>query len=243
MKRNTSITSTVNTSEVTVAIPVFTRTEQLRHCLASVPEECPVIVADDGHFEERVSLYREHGVRALYPGYDIGVGMKRKRLSQAVETPYVLFLDPDNRFPTNFTRMYQHLRENPEYGGVSGIYLEGKPRNTAARLIRIGPFLIRTRLGQPSDAEFIGQAMLCRRELFETYTWDSRFRYSREHLDFFYGHARAGEWRFCVLPDVTIPHIHEESDYRKQRDDTDRKQADRERFEQKWNVRFIASPI
>lgn len=233
----------MSTSDVTVAIPVFSRTRQLRKCLASIPDEHSVIVADDGHFEERVPLYREYDVRALYPGYDIGVGCKRKRLAESVETPFVLFLDPDNRFPENFTRMYQYLCENPEYGGVSGIYLEEEPRNTAAILFQLGRYLIRTRLGQPSQGEFIGQAMLCRREIFKTYTWDSRFKYSREHLDFFYGHARAGEWTFRVLPDVTIPHVHEASEYRERRNDKARKEPDKKRFEDKWGVRFVPSPV
>jgi len=86
--------------------------------------------------------------------------------------------------------------------------------------------------------EFVPQAVLFRCEVFDTYTYDPAMGTS-EHVDFFYGQARAGDWDWASVPSVTIHHQRDiDESYREAKRGDNHLNSDR--LAEKWGLHDTA---
>jgi len=206
-----------------------------------------VIVADNGMPGEHEHVYAQDwhvDIDVLDLAFDIGIGACRAALTEAVTEPYLWMGDCDMEFarPDDLARLREILDSDAQLGGVSGWLVEGDAVRSGARDLEIvGSALVQTvtEPGVETDPypharfDFVPQAALFRREIFDAYDYDARLRNS-EHMDLFLGQREAGEWEFASTPVVQVIHNKWiDPEYR----DSRGSHADRARIADKWNVR------
>jgi len=207
--------------EIAVGVPMYSRVEALRQLLESVPNYVSTVyIAESGPLQDRGRpFYSEtwpFELDVLRPGHDIGIGAARAALTDAVTEPFLWMGDNDMEFcrDDDLARLREILLAHDDLGGVSGWLIEGDVVRSGARdLRRVGDTIIKE--GSDPDVvadplpharfDFIPQAGLFRTSVYETYDYDAGFE-TREHADFFIGHADAGEWAFASTPVVQIQH-------------------------------------
>jgi glycosyltransferase involved in cell wall biosynthesis len=218
------------TSDITVGIKTFMRTDKLRLCLDSLVQHPwrEVIVADDGPIDaEREQLYSRFAERlplkVIRLPFDTGLSAGRNEIVRQCDTPYLLMLDDDQTVPANVGRLAEVLDENPAIGGVSAIWLEhGERKCTACDIRLVGSKVVKelrehrpvcqTSLGQRFVTfDFIPNSTLFRKECLTDSPWDPFYKIGREHLDFYLSQQRLGRWQFAVSLDVVIGHHPETS--------------------------------
>jgi hypothetical protein len=225
--------TTNKNGDIAVGVPVFSRTEALAQFLESVPQYVSTAyVADNGRHEERADLYARRwafDLEVLRPGFDVGIGACRAAITNAVDEPYLWMGDCDMEFVRfgDLRQLRRILEHNPELGGVSGWLREGDTVRSGARNLieeRGRVYKAVADGGRVDDEplpfstfDMVPQAGLFRSEVYETYSYDPDAG-STEHLDFFLGHKRAGEWEFASTPAVVINHHRDiDEDYRQER--------------------------
>jgi len=235
--------------EIAVAVPVYSRSEALSQFIESVPAGVSrVIVADNGLPGAHTHVYSRDwhvDIDVLNLEYDIGIGACRAALTEAVDEAYLWMGDCDMAFsrPDDLARLREILDSDPELGGVSGWLVEGDTVRSGARDLEIvGDTLVKDGTGPTVEAdpypharfEFIPQAGLFRREVFETAGYDADLR-THEHMDFFLAQHEAGEWAFASTPVVQVIHNKWiDQEYRETRGQHD---ADRDHLVDKWGIR------
>jgi|APHM01.1.fsa_nt_gi hypothetical protein len=208
-----------------------------------------VLVADNGRPGEHRTVYHcdwPFELDVLDLGHDIGIGACRAALTDAVTEPYLWMGDCDMEFPSgraDLARLREVLDSDPELGGVAGWLLEdGTVRAGARDLDTVGVTAVKTAATADVDPDphpharfdFVPHGGLFRTDIYDTYDYDPEI-VSREHLDFFIGHAEAGEWAFASTPSVQVlHHNHVDDEYRRQRGGG---QTDAQRLADKWGVR------
>lgn len=238
-------------TEIACGVPIITRERALRQFLGSVPDYVSTVyVADNGADQDR-ALYNEDWpfkLDVLHLSYDCGIGHCRHRIVQECAEPYLWMGDCDMAFSRDDDlRLLQDVLEaNPDLGGVAGWLIEDNIVRSGARNLRVeAGRAIKTVDEEPemergpvpfSRFDFIPQAALFRREVFDDYAYDPAVGNS-EHFDFFMAH-RQTQWEFASTPAVSIIHdrdINEE--YRNSERGGDH--VDLEVIEQKWGVSDI----
>jgi len=236
-------------NDIAVCVPVFTRSAALAQFIDSVPARVSrVVVADNGPPGEHEHVYARDwnvDIDVLDLGHDIGIGACRAALVEAVDEPHLWMGDCDMAFTRagDLACLREILDSDPELGGVSGWLVEGDTVRSGARDLEIvGDVLVKdgtdpTVEGDPyphARFEFIPQAGLFRREVFETAGYDADLR-THEHMDFFLAQHEAGEWRFASSPVVQVLHNKWiDQDYRRERGQHD---VDRDVLADKWGIR------
>lgn len=89
---------------VTVVVPVKNEARNLPTCLASIPAGVRVVVVDSGSTDETVAIARDAGATVLQFQWTGGFPKKRNWAleSYPFETPWVVFLDADERLTGAF---------------------------------------------------------------------------------------------------------------------------------------------
>lgn len=133
---------------LTVVVPVRNEARNLPACLASIPAGVAVVVVDSGSQDETATIARGAGAEVLdfrWPG-----GFPKKRswvlMTHSFATPWVLFLDADERLTPAFVAALPAALARP---GIAGFWLNyhnhfmgrvlrhGVPQRKLA-LIRVG---------------------------------------------------------------------------------------------------------
>jgi len=236
---------TAHTLDLAVGVPVFERTAALQTLLESLPASVHrVHVADNGHTDERATLYAREWPFDLEVhdlDYDAGVGACRRAIADAASTEYLFIGDCDMRIvrPSDLDTLIGVLEREPHLGGIAGWLWEGdRVRAGAADFhSHTGPTGTTTLYKDARDAKLqhsagipyavfdnIPQAAVVRTAVFEAHTYDDSLQ-NTEHAAFFLGQQRAGEWQFASTPAVVIHHrMHTDPEYRaekRQKDTTD----------------------
>jgi glycosyltransferase involved in cell wall biosynthesis len=245
---------------IAVGVKVFKRTEKLANLLNSLRDEpvtC-VYIADDGHTEERRDLYRKEypfELNILDLEFDAGLGVGRRRVVEALDEPYLLFLDSDHTV-VDLAPLYEVLTADDSLGGVAGLLYKtnGEIQANAHDLFetRDGDVLIRDIRGQHTvdrvgghslfRFDYVPNAGLYRRECLKEYAWDPAYVIGKDHLDFYLGHKRRTDWEFGICPEVLFGHDPGGSDsYLLDRLDTRKTWASKEYFLEKWDYDQIVT--
>jgi glycosyltransferase involved in cell wall biosynthesis len=210
---------------VAVGTKVFTRDEQLRRLLDSVPPIVDTVyVADDGEpteLKERIySADYAFSLEVIDMKYDAGLGAGRAAIVERLSEDFLAIVDTDHRIPPSFKVLLDVIRTDERLGGVAGAivepdrdryYIEAQDfAESDARLIR-SPTLedknVEIVARHPIIRfDFIPNAALFRRECVEDYCWDPAYVIEQEHADFYVGHWRQTDWTFAVCPSVIFEH-------------------------------------
>ena len=219
-----------DTSDLTVGIKTFLRTQQLAMCLEALVAHPwhRVIVADDGPIDaEREAMYANFTARLplelLRLEFDTGLSAGRNEIVRRCDSEYLLVLDDDQTVPANIGDLREVMDENRHLGGVSCIWLErGVRRCTACDIRRRGRYLIKATDGSRPvrqttrglrfvEFDFVPNSTLFRMDCLRELAWDPFYKIGKEHLDFYLSHQALGKWRFAVCLDVEIGHHPEDN--------------------------------
>lgn len=92
---------------LTVAILTYNEAGNLPRCLAAIPDRYPIVVVDSGSSDATLAIAREHGCRIYsnpWPGF---AEQRNFAMNQCdVETPWLLFVDADERYPADFYQQF-----------------------------------------------------------------------------------------------------------------------------------------
>jgi GT2 family glycosyltransferase len=230
---------------VAIGTKVFTRDEQLRGLLDSVPPLVDTVyVADDGEpteLKERLySADYAFELEVIDMEYDAGLGAGRAAIVEQLSEDFLAIVDTDHRIPPGIESLLDVLRSEKQLGGVGGAlvepdrdryYVEAQDFSEDGTTLIRSPHLEEKRIEMVDrtpvvEFDFIPNAALLRRECVEDYCWDPAYVIEQEHADFYVGHWRRTDWRFAVCPAVVFEHypggdeayLRERGDIQKERD-------------------------
>lgn len=245
----------MSSSEVSLGVTVFKRTEKLRRLLNSVPEWIETVyVADDGKSSDREHIYQQDhpfDLTIIDLEYDAGLGYGRRAITERMDEEFLLVVDSDHQVPDNAKLLVDQLSADDTLGGVGGLFLEeGTLTGMCHDISEDGQLLVRdtkrgkqtrTLAGAPLiEFDFIPNAAVFRRACLNDYTWDDAYRIGKEHLDFYVGHYHETDWSFAVSPRVLFPHDPGgDADFVSTRHDPSRLLESKRYFLDKWGYRQI----
>lgn len=241
---------------LTIGIPTCGRPAAIEACLASVREhvtvEHHVIVVDSLLTNEaRAGYGRYPNVRCIGFTDPIGPSAARKLISDAAETPYVLFLDDDNLVtPGSVEALLAHLEGHPEVGIAAG----GWDQDGSLGKRALGQYF---HFGQSGERQVVYKSfvtiegaerlelssvrvdgvlatMMVRRRLFEQVGFDPQYDFFYELWDFFMQCRERGV-QIDALPGVIFAH-HPVPYTGTTRRQTSVTASDRARFAAKWSL-------
>jgi glycosyltransferase involved in cell wall biosynthesis len=104
---------------LTIVVPVLNEARNLPACLASIPAGTPVVVVDSGSDDATVAIARDAGAEVLTFRWSGGFPKKRSWTLQnhSFETPWVLFLDADERLTPEFLAQLPEALSRPDIVG------------------------------------------------------------------------------------------------------------------------------
>jgi GT2 family glycosyltransferase len=242
--------------QVTIGIPTCGRPAAIEACLASIREhvtvEHRVIVVDSLLTDEATAEYARHpNVRCIGFADPIGPSAARKLISDAADTPYVLFLDDDNLMtPGSTEALLAHLESHPEVEIAAGGWNQDGSLGKRA----LGQYFHFGRMGERQviyksfvtiDAaerlelssvrvDAVLATMMVRRRLFKDVGFDPQYDFFFELWDFFMQCLERGV-HIDALPGVIFEHhpIPYTQTTRRQNSDT---ADDKRRFAEKWGL-------
>lgn len=240
---------------IAVGTKVFTRDEQLRQLLRSVPAAVDTFyVADDGEptelKEQIYSAEYDFTLEVIDLEYDAGLGAGRAAIVERLSEDFLAIVDTDHRFPPNFETLLDVLRGEERLGGVAGAivepergryYIEAQDFTEDESTLVRSPTLEEKRIELAGRHpvvrfDFIPNAALFRRECLEDYCWDPAYVIEREHADFYVGHWRRTDWEFAVCPSVVFEHYPGgDETYLRERGSPQKEEESHQYFLEKWN--------
>lgn len=90
---------TSSTAQVTTVVLTLNEAEHLPDCLESVREMGPILVLDSGSSDATVTIARAAGARVVARPF-INYSIQRQAALDLVQTPWVFFVDADERVPS-----------------------------------------------------------------------------------------------------------------------------------------------
>jgi glycosyltransferase involved in cell wall biosynthesis len=89
-----------------VVVPVKNEARNLPTCLASIPDGLPILVVDSGSTDDTIAIAKSAGAEVLEFQWQGGYPKKRNWVlaNYRFDTPWVLFLDADERLTDGFVR-------------------------------------------------------------------------------------------------------------------------------------------
>ena len=112
------------TLPLTIVVPVKNEAANLPACLASLPSGVPVIVVDSASTDGTVAIARAAGAEVLNFAWLGGFPKKRNWVLQTwrFQTPWVLFLDADERLTPGFrARTNERAEQDPIWSATGSI--------------------------------------------------------------------------------------------------------------------------
>lgn len=156
---------------VTVVFVAFNSAAVLGEAIASVPEGMPVVVVDNASRDVSVEVARQGGAEVIEAGENLGFGAGCNLGVRAVETQFVLFLNPDARLlPDTVELLMEDAEANPNAAAFGPLLLDnGVPELPRAyTLLEDGPAMMDTLPEEPCEPGFLsGACLLMRRSAFE----------------------------------------------------------------------------
>lgn len=242
--------------QVTIGIPTCGRPAAIEACLASIREnvttEHSVIVVDSLLTDEATAEYARHpDVRVIGLKDPIGPSAARKLISDAAETPYVLFVDDDNLVtPGSVEGLLAHLESHPDVEIAAGGWNqdEGLGKRALGQYFHFGQIGDRKvvyksfvtidaaeRLELSSvRVDGVLATMMVRRRLFTEVGFDPQYDFFYELWDLFMQCLERAV-HIDALPTVIFEHkpVPYTGTTRRQTGDT---AADKRRFAEKWGL-------
>lgn len=244
---------------LTIGIPTCGRPAAIAACLDSVQRHVGmdhrVIVVDSLITDRARALYASYpNLTCLAFDSPKGPAESRMLISEALETPFLLFLDDDNLVtPGSVSALMRHLEAHPEVDIASGGWIEEGRLDLRA----LGQYLHfgRSDAGDVVYRSFLTierartlgitaaqvdaclATMLLRREVFARVAFDSRFDFFYELLDFFM-QCRGAGLRIEALPGALFEHHPLPYDATTRRQ-TGHREDDERRFAEKWGVTSV----
>ena len=147
---------------------------------------CRVVVVDDGSTDGSRDLVGTYGDRVeLVTKPNTGLADTRNHAARLCRTPYLLFLDADNRLPPEFVRL---TRSALEATGATFAYTQLRYFGDDDRVTTYPSFdAARLRRGNYIDA-----GALLRTEVVQAHEYDVRLRHGLEDWDFYLSLVEAG---------------------------------------------------
>lgn len=107
-------------SLLTVALIVKNEARNLKACLQSVaPLDCPIVIIDAGSEDETLVIAAQYGAKVQVHTDWQGFGAQRNRAHALIETPWVLWLDADERLSEETRQdLLFRLPETPTDGSI-----------------------------------------------------------------------------------------------------------------------------
>lgn len=253
-------------SEIALGTKVFSRTNELRGLLESIPDSdiATVYIADDGPNKgERKDLYEANWpfeLNIIDMKYDAGLGAGRKQIVETMDETFLLLVDTDHRVPPNISQLREILDEKTSLGGVGGmmyephkslLYCGTQNFKEEDGVLIVSPYLgpkeIQIVAGSPFiQFDSIPNAALFRRECVEDYCWDPEYVIGKEHEDFYLGHKRQTDWEFGISFSVYFQHTsasrmapESEDEYDQHRYDIEKLNRSTEYFLDKWGLEEV----
>jgi glycosyltransferase involved in cell wall biosynthesis len=211
--------------ELALGTKVFTRVDDLRRLLDSVPEGVfnSIYVADDGNpSEKKNKIYEDYDINVIDLAYDAGLSAGRNAIVENATEECICIVDTDHRIPQNVEMLVDQLEVNSELGGVGGAIVE--PRLNQIRLEaqdfaerRESRVLVRSPMIEDKEIQvvngsplvtfdFIPNAAVFRREVLREFPWDEEFTIEGEHLNYYLTHWKYSDWEFGINPSVCFIH-------------------------------------
>ena len=118
--------------DITVVIPAWNLGAELKEAVASLREQDPrpkVLIVDNA---SDTPLPKISGTRTLRLPQRVTIGEARNAAINQVDTPYLLFLDADDRLlPGALARLHETLSEEPQAVAAAGQILDWNPATDA----------------------------------------------------------------------------------------------------------------
>ena len=222
---------------LTIIIVNWNGGELLRHCLASVrrqtdPESVQVIVIDNNSVDGSREMAQSEfpGMRVINSGGNLGFGKANNLARQYVDTPLVLFLNPDTEvLEKTLPAMVSFLQTHPEIGAlgckmreadgkVHELPLQWSPtpwtqflhlllttNHMSPRLKKLLPYM------DPRLSGFVtklcGGCIMARKTALDAVGWfDERYFMYAEDIDLSHSLLLQG-WKLYYLSSVEIIHV------------------------------------
>ncbi len=257
----------IPTPPLTIGIPTAGRPQAIAACLESIRRhvdvEHRVVVLDSLPSDQARETYAIHPtVTWLESDTPLGPAAARRRIGEAVDTPYLLYLDDDNLVTRGAVRaLLDHLERYPDVEIVAGSWHEDRSakdgstrqRRTLGQFFRFGrdragPVVIREGLTLDDHerlnlaayrVDAVQATMLMQSRILSDVAFDPRYDFFFDLFDFFMQCRQRG-LRTEVIPDVVFGHRplpYEQATVRQSSD----KDLDERRFVDKWGVRPVRS--
>lgn len=97
--------------KLSIIIAVYNQEELIKRAIESIPEDCEIIVVDDGSTDRTVEVVKQYKqVKLIENGKNLGVGLTRNAGLDNATGEYVGFLDSDDYFYTDkIKEVMEHL--------------------------------------------------------------------------------------------------------------------------------------
>lgn len=197
--------------DLTVCVCTRNRPDDLEHAVASVVANAPaaqIVVSDDGG-GSALPVARRYAQCRWQAGPERGLGANRNAAVQAVETPWVLFLDDDARLGEGFVEAIADR--------LNGLGADARARTVITGRERKNGVLV-----DPHDVDFLGfqrlpyelgaplhtvviNAAVWPRDLFDRVSFDERLLYGSDEVDLSYSALAVG-YRIEACPAAVNDH-------------------------------------
>lgn len=246
--------------QIAVGTKVFTRTDDLRRLLASIPPfVSKVYVSDDGEMsDQKSSVYNTNynfDLEVINLEYDAGLAAGRNAIVEVATEKYIFIVDTDHQLPPTAKLLYKQLKASPDIGGIGATLVEPendrlysqvadfreKQTEDGVKLIRESGGIDNSktiRIVQDApliEFDFIPNAALFKRECLEDQSWDNEYIIEYEHTDFYLSHWKYTDWKFAISPSVQVLHYPGgDTDYMINRHSPKKSSHTEEYFFNKW---------
>lgn len=238
---------------LSIGIPTAGRPDAIRRCLKRINEvvEYPhdtIILDDTPDVNSQVSY--QDATTVLYPDEQIGPGESRERITAVADSDLLLFLD-DDTFPKrgSVTKLVEAIDEG--YEMASGVWTaDGSFEDNRAlgrifqwgfrdgqRIlidIPISPTPVRQRGFERLEVDVGLPTLLVRTDLLDSVSFDPRYEWFYEWIDFFL-QTRERDERVCACLDSQFEHADIPYSTSTIRSEQERKR-DRKKFLDKWGI-------
>jgi glycosyltransferase involved in cell wall biosynthesis len=130
-----------------VVILTFNEGRNIGACLAAIPEPWPVLILDSGSTDQTCIIAEAAGARVEHRPWSGFADQRNHALAACgVQTPWILFVDADERYPAAFFDWMQGPVQTSEidaYDVPSILFLDGRPLRHAPGYPILHPRLVR----------------------------------------------------------------------------------------------------
>jgi mycofactocin system glycosyltransferase len=197
---------------VVVAVPVYDRPVELARCLASLGNDVPIVVLDDGSTAaaDVAAVCSEHGARLVRLDHNAGPSAARNAALDATTEPFVAFLDSDCVAPAGWiAALAAHLEDDRVAAVAPRVRPAAGGRSLLARYVSVRfPLDMGPADGRVSRGRRVPYvptaAVVVRRSALTAVRFDESLRVG-EDVDLVWRLDAAG-WHVRYVADVVVVH-------------------------------------